>query len=180
MALPPAPGPCRLSAEGPAAPLTARCFRSGSSSSREPPPGSAVGELFRFRITREGNGRERRGGQRGAGPQLDGWWEERAAQDSAAAPQCFHCGRFGDPQGAADLPQPITAQKRHHVLKCAASTAAEERRNNDIQNKSSARCLQGNVVSATVSSVLNSKGNKKLRFLKKTNRKVENYASLFW
>lgn len=52
MAFVSAPGPSRSPAEGPPVPLTGRCFKSGSSSSTESLSGSAVGELFRFRITR--------------------------------------------------------------------------------------------------------------------------------
>lgn len=58
MAFVSAPGPCRSPAEGPAVPLTGRCFKSGSSSSTESLSGSAVGELFRFRITRNVKGQD--------------------------------------------------------------------------------------------------------------------------
>lgn len=39
---------------------------------------------------------------------------------------------------AATLSQPIAAQKRHHVIRYAASTTTGERRNKDNQNKSRA------------------------------------------
>lgn len=156
MAFTSAPGPCRLSAEGPAVPLTVRCFKSGSSSSREPLSGSAVGELFRFRITRNVKGQDKKGMPAGSRP-LAGWVMETEPLRTALRPHTASTAASWDPQRAANLPQPITAEKQHHVLRYAASTAAEEPRKNDFQNKSSAWCLQGNVVNATALRFLNTK-----------------------
>lgn len=85
MAFTSAPGPCRLSAEGPAVPLTVRCFKSGSSSSREPLLGSAVSELFRFRITRNVKGQDKKGMSAGSRP-LAGWVMETEPLRTALRP----------------------------------------------------------------------------------------------
>lgn len=148
MACTSAPGPCRLSAEGPAVTLTVRCFKSGSSSSKELLSGCAVGELFRFRIT--GNDKEQDKKAMSAGSRLLAGWVMETA--SRSGQRCVPAVTPMQPalRRAANLSQPIAAQKRHHVIRYAASTTTRERRNNDNQNKSRAWCLQGNVVNATV------------------------------
>lgn len=140
MALPSDAGPCGPPAAGP---LTARCFRSGSSSTRGPLSGSAAGELFRFLIPGKARG-QGRGNVSGPVSRMgDGSREPRP-----------HCGCSLAPRsGEEPLPglRPITARKRHHVVRDAASTAAGERRKDGTpKTKSSARCLQGNVVKGRV------------------------------
>lgn len=156
MAFTSALGPCRSSAEGPAVTLTVRCFKFGSSSSREPLSDCAVGELFRFRITGKDKGRDTKGMSAGSRP-LAGWVMET---ESRSGQHCVPTVAPMQPalRRAANQPQPITAQNQHHVVRYASSAATGERRNHNDKNKSSAWCLQDKVVNATTLSF--SKGNR--------------------
>lgn len=115
-----------------------------------------------------------------ASGEQDEWWKVRGAQGSAASPQCLHCTQLRAPRRAANPPQPITAEKHHHVLRYAASTAAEERRNIDIQNKSSPWCLQGKVVNATAVIFVNTKEKEQTALKKKDTEVIrQKYDRLF-
>lgn len=148
--LPSSPGPCRPPAAGPAAPRPGRCFRSGSLSGRVPPvpPScSAVGALFRFRITGSVkntniNGRtsDRSTGLSAGRRPLCG---RRCSAESRwgrswvpAAPRalCLHWGpqSRGSARSRRSQSQGGDTTTCSH---CAASTAPGERRRNDYQNK---------------------------------------------
>lgn len=145
-------GPLRPQAAGPAAPLSGRCFRSGSLSSRVPVVAlscSAVSELFRFRITENVtqqiltgetptnepvSEREALACQRGGGRSPAGWRSSESRWGRSRVPaELLRLTEIRREQLISS--QPITGQTRHHVVTPCWVHGPGERRRNNNQNK---------------------------------------------